>query len=882
MRKSQHSRTTKKAAIHAVKPRQRVNGFPIVGVGASAGGLEAFTELLKNVRPNLGIAFVLVPHLDPTHASAMPDLLSKATSMPVLQVEHGMRVEPNHVYIIPPGREMTVKKGILRLEPRRGQAMPIDIFLRSLAEDQGHNAIGVILSGTASDGTLGMSALKGGGGITFAQDSKSARYDGMPSSAIASGAVDFVLPPAGIASELEKIREHPYIINDHDDKAEAESRGSGELSQVFRILKQVSKVDFSDYKPATVRRRVLRRMALKTIKTLGEYVHYLRENPREAESLYQDILINVTSFFRNPEVFDTLKKNVYPALMKDRTPNDSIRIWVPGCSTGEEAYSHAMSIVEYLSDIRADISVQVFATDLSESAVQRARSGIYKESIAADVGPTRLRRFFNKVEDGFQISKSIRDFCIFARQNVFSDPPFSKMDIVSCRNLLIYLGPTLQKRVVPVFHYALRPNGFLILGSTEGLLGAGAELFDLVDKKNKIYTKQAVPSPVNFGMSMDRFDGGAEQPAPPPGNNQEPAKMPADLQREADRLLLAKYVPASVVVNEQLDILQTRGHTGRFLELSPGKASLNLLRMARPGLLFELQKLIETARKSIAPVQRARVQVEDNGSVDVIDIEIASLSAAGNPQSNFLIIFHEAGKNSNAQPVEPPPVAADAESEQLQETIEQLRQELAATKEYLQSIIEQREATNEELQSANEEIQSGNEELQSTNEELQTSKEELESANEELNTVNEEMQHRNQQLSQLNNDLTNLLNSVNIPIVMLGPDLSVRRFTLQAERVLGLSAVDVGRPLGNLKIAVNAGQLKEAVLDVIQDMVPKQQELQDDHGNAYRLRVTPYRTSDNKIEGAVLVLFEAQPKSLPSSQGKGLAKPPAKRKPAKR
>ncbi|HLW54388.1 MAG TPA: chemotaxis protein CheB [Candidatus Angelobacter sp.] len=853
------------------------NGFPIVGVGASAGGLEAFTELLKSVRPDLGIAFVLVPHLDPTHESAMTELMSKATRMPVLQVEHGMRVERNHVYVIPPGHEMSIKNGILQLEPRRQHPpMPIDLFLRSLAEDQHNNAIGIILSGTASDGTLGLSAIKGEGGITFAQDSKSARYDGMPNSAVASGAVDFVLPPAKIAEELDKIRHHPYIASGHDDRIEAlEAEGTSDLGHLFRILKQVSKVDFSDYKPATVRRRVLRRMALKKIEKVSDYVAFVRENPLEAEALYQDILINVTSFFRNPDVFEALKQSVYPALLKDRAPNDTVRIWVPGCSTGEEAYSHAVSIVEYLSEVRAEVSVQIFATDLSEPAVQRARLGIYKESITTDVVPTRLRRFFNKVEGGYQISKSIRDLCIFARQNVFSDPPFSKMDIVSCRNLLIYLGPALQRRVIPVFHYALRPNGFLILGSTEGLLGAGAELFDLVDKKSKIYLKRPVPSPVSLGFSMERFDTGSDE-ASTELKEQETPKIPADLQKEADRLLLSKYVPASAVVNEQLDILQTRGHTGRYLELSPGRASLNLLRMARPGLLFELQKAIESARKSNLPVLRENVQLESNGNLQLVNIEIVPLRLGAAPQPNFLIIFHESQDDANtsvAQPRVGASSVASAESEQVQEKQKQLREELAATKEYLQSIVEEREATNEELQSANEEIQSGNEELQSTNEELQTSKEELESANEELNTVNEEMQHRNQQLSQLNNDLTNLLNSVNIPIVMLGPDLSVRRFTMRAEKVLGLSAIDVGRPISNLRLKVTIADLEEPVLDVIRDIIPKQQEFRDADGNSYNLRITPYRTSDNKIEGVVLVLLDTEGRTTPRQ----ITKKPASR-----
>lgn len=831
--------------------------FPIVGVGASAGGLEAFMELLKALRPQLGMAFVLIPHLDPHHESALTELLSRATKMPVLQVEHGQRVTPDHVYVIPPGQEMTIRQGILQLAARQKQRpMSIDTFLRSLAEDRRNNAIGVILSGTATDGTLGLAAIKGEGGITFAQDPKTAKYDGMPSSAIASGVVDFILKPAMIAKELAHIRRHPYIAVAADEKVEPlPAEGDHDMATVFRVLKEATKVDFSDYKGGTLRRRILRRMALKKISNFSEYVSYLRTHREEALALYDDILINVTSFFRSPDTFDALKQTVYPALLKDRPPTDTIRIWVPGCSTGEEAYSHAICLMEYLSDVRAEVSMQIFATDLSEPAVQRARAGIYKENITADISPARLRRFFTKVEGGYQINKFIRDLCIFARQNVFTDPPFSKMDIVSCRNLLIYLGAALQRRVIPVFHYALRPKGFLMLGNAEGLLLTGTELFDLVDRKNKIYAKRPGPSPVSFGFNVERFETtGAE---PPPGEAREPeqVKAPADAQREGDRLLLAKYVPAAVVVNEHMDILQTRGHTGRYLELPPGKATLNLMRMARPGLMFELQRALDAARMGNAPVARDNLQVQSDGDPRLVNIEVVPFRVGNNSQQNFLIVFHE------SQPgAAPPAVREDQPSEPeaglpKERQIEQLKQELVGTKEYLQSVIEQREATNEELQSANEEIQSANEELQSTNEELQTSKEELESANEELNTVNEEMQHRNLQLSQALNDLTNLLNSVNIAIVMLGPDLSVRRYTANAEKALGLSAADVGRAIGNVKMKINMEGLEQSVEDVIRDVIPKQREFQD-HGSHYNLRITPYRTSDNKIEGVVLVLLD--------------------------
>ncbi len=847
-------------AVSAPQPLKSSNhqSFPIVGVGASAGGLEAFIQLLKAVPPQLGMAFVLVPHLDPSHESAMTELLARVTNLPVLQVSDGMQVSPNHVYIIPPNAEMTISGGVLHLTNRKlsRPQMLIDTFFRSLAVDQGTNAIGVILSGTATDGTLGLTAIKGEGGITFAQDSASAKYDGMPTSAIAAGCVDVVLPPAQIPRELARIHHHLTIADQQVEQSyPPHPEGDHHLGQIFRLLRQVKKVDFSEYKLATVRRRIMRRLALRRIEELSDYISYLKDHREEIDALYQDILINVTNFFRNPGAFEALKQVAYPAILKDRAPGHPIRLWVPGCSTGEETYSHAIALVEYLSEIRSDIPVQIFGTDLSETAIQSARLGIYKENIQADVSPTRLRRFFTKTAEGYQISKSIRDLCVFAVQNVFNDPPFSRMEIVSCRNVLIYLSPSLQRRVVPIFHYALNPTGFLMVGNEEGLLGTATELFDLVDRKHKIYQKKAAALvPVSFGFSIEHYEASTKtQKASGPAKEAEALRGPLDVQREADRLLLAKYVPAAVVVNEHLEILQSRGHTGRYLELAPGKASLNLLKMARPGLLFELQKAIDTARKTHTPARKENIQVLSNGGEKAVNLEVIPFRIpSSNERESFLIVFEEA-------PQSLPPVEVKLTSAQQRikddQTV-QIKQELAATKEYLQSIIEAQEATNEELQSANEEIQSGNEELQSTNEELQTSKEELESANEELNTVNEEMQHRNQQLSQANNDMTNLLNSVNIPTVMLGPDLSVRRFTPQAEKILGFSASDVGRPITNLRLKINAPDMEKIMLDVIRDVVTEQRELQDDNGTWYRLRISPYRTSDNKIEGVVMTLLD--------------------------
>ena len=838
-------------------PHTRLD-FPVVAVGASAGGLEACTALLKSLPANLGMAFLVIPHLDPNRTSAFPEILARSTTMKVIEVEDGIPVSPNSVYVIPRNCDMRIQDGSLRLAHReepRSVNTTIDTFMQSLAMDQGNNAIGIVLSGTASDGTVGLTAIKGEGGITFAQD-ESAKYDGMPASAIASGCVDLILPPEDIAKELERISRHPSIRGVPTEIEQVGETVEGQMAKIFAMLRRATRVDFSEYKPATIGRRVARRMALHKIEELRDYIALLQRNRNEVMALYQDLLVNVTSFFRDGEAFNSLKAVVYPELLKPRTHdgNSPIRIWVPGCSTGEEPYSHAISLLEFLGEERTELPIQIFGTDLSDHAIQRARAGLYKDTIEADVSPVRLRRFFHKVDSGYQISKSIRDLCIFSTQNVFSDPPFSRIDLVSCRNVMIYLSHSLQRRMIPIFHYALNPGGFLMIGNTEGLLGSGAELFDMADKKQKIYRKKSVPAPVTFGFSVratePHRDGEASSQT---AKAMEPARAPLDLQREADRLLLARYAPPSVAVNDQLEIIQIKGRTGPYLELPAGKASLNLLKMARPGLLFELQSALDEARKSGIDAVRPNVQVEGNGGNKPTTIRVTPFRTPVQDRTSFLVAFEPStgSDTSTAAEAVPSPLSEDERTTK-DKQIAQLKQELAATKEYLQSIIEALESANEELQSANEEIQSGNEELQSTNEELQTSKEELESANEELHTVNEEMQHRNEMLTQLNNDLNNLLNSVNLPMVMVGPDLSIRRYTPQAARILGLTPIDVGRPITRLKLKIEIADLEKMMLDVISEVRAQQYRLKDSEGEWCDLRLTPYRTADNRIDGVVL------------------------------
>src|SRR5713226_4874671 len=839
--------------------------FPIVGVGASAGGLEAFTQLLKALGSETEMAYVLVQHLDPSHESALTELLAKATEMPVRQVTDATPVEPNHVYVIPPNVDMTISQGILRLTPRtetHGHHMPIDRFLRSLAEDQGSNAIGIILSGTASDGTLGLAAIKAEGGITFTQDEKSAKFDDMPRNAIAAGCVDFVLPPDAIGRELARVRAHPYLASSSSSRtAELVPDGDPQLKNILHLLQTANGVDFSDYKPATVKRRMLRRMALHKVGELKQYVQFLRHHPAEAEALYEDMLIKVTSFFRDPDAFEALKAEVFPSILKHRSPEEPIRVWVPGCSTGEETYSQAIALLEFLGNRSADIPIQLFGTDLGQGGIEKARAGIYPDSIAADVSPERLRRFFLKVEGGYRINKTIRDMCVFARQNLLQDPPFSRIDVISCRNVLIYLGPVLQKRIMPIFHYALKPRGFLMLGGAEGILGTASNLFELMDRKHKIYCRKSIASGLHLDFAASRYSSEAGNSSGKEAPQREGSVHLLDLHKEADRILLTKYAPAAVVINDDLEVLESRGHVGLYLELAPGRASFNVLKMAREGLLFDLQVAINEAKKEKegVPVRKENVQIERNGEVRDVNLEITAFKVISNRERHFLIMFEDsrpAGRAELAETVAGETKLGKGGKEKRSNQSSHLKQELAATKRYLHSIVEDKEASNEELQAANEEILSSNEELQSTNEELQTAKEELESTNEELHTVNEELHNRNFELTEANTDLVNLLSSVNIAMVMLGRDLRIRRVTPGGGQRFGFLLTDVGRPITNIRPNIDVPDLEQMILEVINTVSVKEREVQDRQGHWYSLRILPYKTLEDTIDGAVLTLVD--------------------------
>lgn len=849
------------------KPTTQNKSFSIVGIGASAGGLEAFNQLLNALPPDTGMGFVVVQHLAPTHESMLTEILSKSTIMPVAEVKDGVLVEPDSVYVIPPNTNMALLHGHLNLMPRKnsqGQHMPIDYFLRSLAEDQGSRAIGVILSGTASDGVKGLTAIKSEGGITFAQDPQTAKYDGMPRNAIDAGVVDFVLSPDVIAHELVKISNHLYVAPIHVEKDEPMMiEGDDALSKVFILLRAAYGVDFTYYKQTTIKRRVMRRMVLHRIESLGDYIKYLQSNPTEIDLLYQDILITVTSFFREPEAFDVLKEKIFPALIRNRA-TETIRIWVPGCSTGEEAYSIAICWLEFFKDTTSNIPVQIFATDISDRAIEKARAGIYTDSISADVSTERLRRFFIKTDGSYQISRAIRDMCVFARQNVTKDPPFSKLDLISCRNLLIYLGPVLQKKVLPIFHYALNPSGFLMLGNSE-TVGTFSDLFGLVDKKHKVYVKKSVSARPAVDFAARDYGAEKAETGRRVGRTNEAGWGGFDLQREADRIVLNKYAPSGVTINENMEILQFRGRTGLFLEPAPGAASLDLLKMIREDLLLDVRTAIHEAKRKDSTVKKAGLRVSHNGQSREVSIEVVPVRPPLSKERFFLVLFEEAAPNLSTAAKQSDLRKAKSGKEKptgrsrqksLDDEIARLRQELESARVYLQATIEEQDATNEELRSASEEIQSSNEELQSTNEELETAKEELQSANEELTTVNEEMQNRNFELNLLNNDLNNLLGSINIPVLMLGQNLRIRRFTQAAEKALNLIPTDVGRPISDIKSNIEMPGLERLVLNVIDDLGTIEREVQDRKGHWYSMRIRPYRTADNKIEGAVIALFD--------------------------
>jgi two-component system, chemotaxis family, CheB/CheR fusion protein len=830
--------------------------FPVVGIGASAGGLDAFTQFLEGVEADTGMAFVLIQHLAPNHPSSLVEILSRATRLPVTEGQNERPVLPNHIYVIPPGRDMIIVSGRLQLSPREvhGQHRPIDLFLHSLAEDRKHLAIAVVLSGTGTDGTIGLQAIKAEGGITFAQD-VSAQHQSMPRSAIASGCVDFVLSPVEIGHEITQIgRSRLVALSPSSEEA------MNNLSDVVKILHAATGIDFGNYKPTTLRRRIARRMVLRKTERFTDYANYLRRHPHEVEDLYQDILIHVTRFFRDPESYEALKTQVFPELVKNKLPDRAVRIWSLGCSTGEEAYSLAIALTEFAESTGLRLPAQIFATDLNEASVQKARTGAYPKHAAQDISAERLHRFFYEVDGKYRITKSIREICVFSKHNVLTDPPFARIDLISCRNLLIYLEPVLQQYLLPILRYALNPNGFLWLGASE-TIGAYRDLFEVKDSKHKIYVKRPGPRSADTGFRLQRpslVQADFEPIEIPPGELDR-----TQLYREGDRILLARYSPPSVLISSNLEVLQFRGDTSPYLAAAPGRPTQNLLRMLREGLLPGIHAAITKAASERAPIGEENLQVKVNGGFRNVSIEVIPINGIRPDAGGFLILFVEPASPTSAPPeVSRAGLEASGAKERdevisvtKERQIQRLQQELAGVRDYLQSVIERQEAANEDLQSANEEVQSANEELQSVNEELETSKEEIESSNEELVTVNDELNNRNLELNLLNNDLNNIFDNVETPFILVGRDLSIRRLTKQAEKTLNLSAADLGRPIAHLQLGALVPDLESLLIQTIDNVAAVEREFRDHVGHWFSLRIRPYKTLENKIEGAILTLI---------------------------
>ncbi|OGV57930.1 MAG: chemotaxis protein CheR [Lentisphaerae bacterium GWF2_50_93] len=862
-------------------------GFPIVGIGASAGGLGAFEAFFSGMPANTdpGMAFVLVQHLAPDHKSILSDLIRRYTRMQVFEVEDGMVVQPNCAYIIPPNFDMAFLNGTLHLmEPSapRGHRMPIDFFFRSLAQDQHERAICIVLSGTGSDGTLGMRAVKGEGGMAMVQTPKTTEYDGMPRSALGTGLVDYEIPPAEMPAQLIAYATHAFGKPPRSATVPA-PKTENALKKILILLRAQTGHDFSQYKPNTIHRRIERRMAVHQIEAVEGYVKYLQQTPPEVEALFRDLLIGVTRFFRDPETFKALEEQVIPKLFDGKPVGGVIRVWSTGCSTGEEAYSIAILMQERLEVLKQSFKVQVFATDIDSKAIATARIGIYPASIATDISPERLARFFTAESDGsaYRIHKGIRDMLVFSEQDVIKDPPFSKLDLISCRNLLIYMGGDLQKRLMPLFHYALKPGGVLFLGTSE-TVGDFNDLFATLDRKSKLYQrKEDIHSAQR--MALGRFlppvaktmDASVPQAA---YKTPQTGKLP--MRELTEQALLQQATPSAALVNVQGDILYLHGRTGMYLEPAPGEAGINnILKMAREGLRRELTTALHKAASGKETVSCPGLRVKTNGHFTTFNLTVRPVTTgpACTVQSRntatpevplYLVILEEVEETG---PVIVNPKSKDGKqttgiggpaTDDIRDTTEAvaiaaLRQELRAKEEYLQTTNEELETSNEELKSSNEEMQSVNEELQSTNEELETSKEEMQSVNEELSTVNAELQTKMSDLTRTNNDMNNLLAGTGIASVFVDHQLHILRFTPAATQIINLILSDVGRPVGHiLSNLLGYNSLVADAKAVLDTLLPKDMEVQTTEGKWYTMRIRPYRTLDNVIEGAVITFVD--------------------------
>ena len=828
-------------------------GFPIVGIGASAGGLETLEAFLRRMAPNAGLAFVIIQHLSPKHKSIMASILAKHTRMTVREIEDGTKIEPNCVYLNPPDKNVAVFNRTLHLlEPVKSGTinMPIDFFFRSLSENEKEKAIGIIVSGTASDGTMGIKAIKGEGGMVMVQDPAAAKYDGMPRSAIETGLVDFILPVEKMPHQLISYIRHPLATSSAKISF-SETSDQHQLQKVFALIRSATGHDFSHYKQSTIQRRIERRLAVHQISKLADYILYLQNNRPEVEILFKNIVIGVTSFFRDPEAYQLLDQKVLPKLLEGKKTDDALRFWIAGCSTGEEAYSLAIVVAEVMEKRSQHTPVQIFATDIDEAAIEIARKGVYPSSIAADVPAQRLRQYFTKNNGFFRINKQIRDMIVFSLQNVIKDPPFSRLDLVSCRNLMIYLDSVLQKKLIPMFHYTLNPKGVLLLGTSESI-GEFTDLFQPVSSKWKIFRSQEKLSERIIDYSIKALEVPFEGQERIDADSADKLFATTDIQVIAERALLDEYAPSGLLINEKYEILHFIGRTEKFLMPPTGKPSFNILSMARKGLKYRLTTTLHKAVREKKRVTCKGVRVNDNDAFCEVDISVSPLADSGLSRGLLLVVFED----------KTPDVAADKSKKQdpagktQAPPVQSLEQELQATREYLQAIIEELETSNEEMKSTNEEMQSVNEELQSTNEELETSKEELQSTNEELATVNSELQNKVDELSKASDDMNNLLAATEIASIFLDTRLRIKRYTPAAARIIKLIPADVGRPLGDLKTSFPGVDLAGQGQKVLDDLNTLEAEILAEGEVWYSLKIMPYRTTENVINGVVMTLTD--------------------------
>ncbi|MBT3880629.1 MAG: PAS domain-containing protein [Candidatus Scalindua sp.] len=825
------------------------NSFPVAGIGASAGGLEALEGFFSNMPSQANLAIVVIQHLAPKYKSIMGSLLKKYTKMRILEITDGLKTEPNTIYLNPPDRDVAIMNRTLQLvRPLESHAarLPIDSFFRSLSEDLGEKAICIVLSGTGTDGTLGLKAIKGEGGMTMAQEESQAKYDSMPRSAINTGFVDFILPVEGMPGELVKYIKHPYIEKDVITGTTQQKY----QSNVVKILLQVrtrTGHDFSNYKQNTIRRRIERRMAVHQIDKISQYLDYVRENHAEVGTLYKDLLIGVTNFFRDPDAFGILEKEVIPEILKAKK-NQNLRVWVPGCATGEEAYSIAMILSELTEKSQKNFNIQIFGTDIDEDAVEYARAAVYPDSIAADVSKERLKRFFVKEDSTYKVKKKIREMLVFATQSLIKDPPFSKLDLVSCRNVLIYMDTVLQKKLLPVFHYTLNQNGFLFLGTSE-TIGEFTDLFSTRNSKWKIFERlgarreQALGYPIvqNVEVVKDEQSERLTQ-----------HQKEANIYQLAEKEILDKYAPPFVLVNDKHEIQYVNGKIHKYLLTPAGIPVFDIIKMAHEDLRYKLTTVLhKLAKKKEISITRG-LKIRNNGDFLTVDLTVKPFSVAKSKENLTMVIFEEK---------EPPEKIAkkkkaSVKTKKQDPQIINLRQELKSTKEYLQATIEELETSNEELKSTNEEMQSTNEELQSTNEELETSKEEQQSTNEELETVNSELQNKVSELSRSNNDLNNLLASTEIATIFLDTKLNIVRFTPSLTRLFNMLPSDLGRSISDITSKFNAESLYKDAEEVLETLIQKESDVKTDDGKKFILRIMPYRTVENLIDGIVVTFVD--------------------------